>query len=224
MEKPESNVYLIDCMEYMAALPDKYFDLAVVDPPYGINIANHNIGFYKGKRFDKHYEYQKKDWDTNAPSENYFLELFRVSKNQIIWGANYFNLPPSQGYVFWNKLANGNFSDGELAYTSFPVPLKMFTYAWNGFNKGKLGNSIVTVQDKRIHPTQKPIALYKWILKNYAKPGDKIFDSHMGSQSSRIAAYDMGFDYWGCEIDKDYFEAGNKRFDNFIKQLKINFE
>jgi len=220
MKKPETNVYLIDCMEYMAALPDKFFDLAVVDPPYGINadIKNSTDKKQSKKSASKSKKYGEQKWDADVPTKEYFIELFRVSKNQIIWGANYFGL--IGGMIYWHKnVTMPTYSDGEIAFCSMINSVRFYEYTWHGMIQENMKN-----KEHRFHPTQKPIALYKWILKNYAKPGDKIFDSHMGSQSSRIAAYDMGFDYWGCEIDKDYFEAGNKRFENFIKQLKINFE
>jgi site-specific DNA-methyltransferase (adenine-specific) len=198
-----SEVYLMDCMEYMAALPDNYFDLAVVDPPYGIDIETSGTYFK---------QFQTKGWDNEIPNREYFQHLKRISINQIIWGGNYFleYLGNAKCFLIWDKMIGDgmSFADGEMAWTSFKKPTRI---------KRLLSRS----ENGKQHPTQKPVALYKWILKNYAKPGDKIFDSHMGSQSSRIAAYDMGFDYWGCEIDKDYFEAGNKRFENFRKQLTM---
>jgi site-specific DNA-methyltransferase (adenine-specific) len=207
--KTISQVHLIDCMEFMATLPDNFFDLAVVDPPYGIGAGKMTMGSGKHK-FSK-----GKNWDVSPPKKIYWDELFRTSKNQIVWGGNYFTeyLPPSPHWVLWDKKnPNLSFAEGELAWIRSGNNLRIFKHY-----------SVLVENNGKIHPTQKPVALYKWILKNYAKPGDKIFDSHMGSQSSRIAAYDMGFDYWGCEIDKDYFEAGNKRFENFIKQQKIIF-
>ena len=206
-----SEVHNIDCVEYMKTLPDNYFDLAIVDPPYGIGEADGRCR--TRKKHNNRVKHTKKNWDTERPSAEYWRQLFRVSKNQIVWGANYFTeyLPASMGWIFWDKKIGGDFSDGELAYTSFNRALKMVT-KWSG------NNGI-----PRIHPTQKPVALYKWLLKNYAKPGDKIFDSHMGSQSSRLAAWDMGFDYWGCELDPDYFQQGCKRFDDFILQQKLDF-
>lgn len=167
--------------------------------------------------------YVKKDWNI-IPKKEYFDELFRVSKNQIVWGGNYFSdmLPPSRGWVYWDKkISTPNdfkFSDGELAWTSFDKVLRKFTYDWIGI--GYINNP---QKEKKIHVNQKPVALYKWLLDKYASLGDKIFDSHMGSQSSRIAAYDLGFDYFGCEIDKDYFDAGCKRFEMFKSQLKLEY-
>jgi len=204
---PHSEVHNIDCMEFMKTLPDNFFDLAIVDPPYGIGESGGDKKrTRKGKNYNKVVNHVKKDWDRTKPEPEYFIELQRVSENQNIWGGNYFAnlLPPKMGWIFWDKLIGGDFSDGELAWTSFDRALRQFTYSYHGDTNG--GHS-------RIHPTQKPVALYKWVLQNYAKPNDKIFDSHMGSQSSRIAAYHMGFDYWGCELDKDYFNDGNKRFE-----------
>lgn len=205
-----SEVFNEDCMQGMARYPDKYFDLAIVDPPYGIGAG--------GKRFingtsktEKKY-YKDIDWDVK-PEVQYFNALLRVSKNQIIWGGNYFvsMLKDFRCFIIWDKTIHGNsYADCELAWTSFDQPARYFRE-----------NIAQTTSEGRIHPTQKSIILYKWLLKNYAKPGDKILDTHLGSQSSRIAAYDMGFAFTGFEIDKDYFEAGNKRFENFKKQLKL---
>jgi site-specific DNA-methyltransferase (adenine-specific) len=208
--KHRSDVYNLDCVEGMRSYPDKYFSLALVDPPYGIEI-NMNMGRKKGqpKRHDD------KDWDNAIPNDEYFKELFRVSKNQIIWGGNYFPLPLTKSWIFWDKnVPEGvSFADGELAWTSFDKTLVKAKVKYSGFQGMDNGG--------KIHPTQKPIKLYKWLLQNYAKPGDLILDTHMGSQSSRIAAYDMGFDYVGFELDEDYFQQGNKRFENFISQQKL---
>lgn len=169
----------IDCMEYMAGLPDKAFDLAIVDPPYGINhseIAGKQSGKKYGKAAAAKAKYAIKDWDKSIPDENYFDELFRISKNQIIWGANYMvqYLKPSMGWVIWDKDNGDNgFSDGELAYTSFDKGIRKVKITWNGMIQYDMKN-----KETRIHPTQKPVKLYKWLLKNYAKPGDKILDTH----------------------------------------------
>lgn len=197
-----SEVYNGDCMEYMAKFPDKFFELAIVDPPYGIDIN-------RSGRLVKEKGWLYKDWDNNIPSVDYFKELKRVSINQIIWGGNYFNLGATKCFIIWDKKQppNVSFASCELAWTSFTSVAKTFYLRPQG-------------QD-RIHPTQKPVALYKWLLQNYAKEGDKILDTHMGSQSSRIAAYDMGFDYYGSELDKDYFDAWNKRFESFKQQLTL---
>jgi site-specific DNA-methyltransferase (adenine-specific) len=206
-----SEVYNIDCNLFMKDLPDGFFDLAIVDPPYGIGAGSTN--FINGTSKSEKPYYRDIDWDTQIPDEAYFLLLKYKSKNQIIWGGNYFvdYLGNFRCFVIWDKTIHGNsYADCELAWTSFDEPARYYRE-----------NIAQTNSDGRIHPTQKSIKLYKWLLKNYAKPGDKIFDSHMGSQSSRIAALDMGFDYWGCELDKDYFRDGCKRFENFKAQLKI---
>lgn len=203
----------IDCMEAMKGFPDKFFDLAIVDPPYGINhseIAGKQSGTKYGNAAAAKREYTIKDWDKQIPPPEYFVELNRVSKNQIIWGANYMTerLPPSMGWVFWDKDNGTNgFSDGELAYTSFDKGLRKVKITWNGMIQYDMKN-----KEDRIHPTQKPVALYKWMLDNYGMGGGKILDTHLGSGSSRIAAHDMGFDFWGYELDTDYFNAQDKRF------------
>ena len=186
-----SEIYFGDCMDYMKSIGDRFFDLAICDPPYGIGISSNPV----------RQMHEKKSWDDAVPGGGYFEELFRVSKNQVIWGGNYFGLPASQGFLIWDKKQPEDFSLAmcEYAWMSFRSPAKMFKY------------SVLTERDK-IHVTQKPVDLYMWILKRYAKPGDKIFDSHLGSGSSRIAAKKLGFDFWGCEIDKDYYEAQEKRF------------
>lgn len=203
-------VYNSDCMIGMARYPDNYFELAIVDPPYGIDI-NMNMGRRAGKRKI----HAEKKWDDTIPENIYFDELMRVSQNQIVWGGNYFPLPLTKSWVFWDKvLSEGiSFADGELAWTSFNKTLVKARIRYSGFIGSDVGG--------RIHPTQKPISLYKWLLKNYAKEGDKILDTHLGSGSSRIAAYDMGFDFTGFEIDKDYFDAQEKRFTQFKSQLTI---
>lgn len=186
----------MDCMEYMKSISDKFFDLAIVDPPYGIDKkSTHRRGKLKNRCLNSG---NIQRWDTR-PSKEYFEELFRVSKNQIIWGGNYFNLPPTRCIICWDKMQPWpNFSQIEIAWTSFNSPAKIFKYD----NR----------TDDKIHPTQKPISLYAWILKNYAKSGNKIFGSHLGSGSNRIAAYKLGFDFYATEIDKDYFEAQEDRF------------
>lgn len=215
METPISQVFNIDCLEYMKTIPDKFFDLAIVDPPYGIGAGD--IKFQSGTSNNSKI-YRDKDWDSKPPDDVYFNELKRVSKNQIIWGGNYFLefLGSCRCFIFWDKnQPMENYSDGELAWTSFDRVAKVFKKDWYGAMAKE------REQQERIHPTQKPTALYRWLLKNYAKSGDKIFDSHLGSQSSRIAAYDMGFDFWGCELDPDYFRDGCKRFEEHKLQLKL---
>ena len=203
-----------DCMEYMATVPDKYFDLAIVDPPYGINASKGTWGSSnKGKVTD----YGKKDWDKEIPSDEYFLGLQRVSKNQIIWGGNYFGLKPSSCWLVWDKLNSADFADCELAWTSFESAVRKFTYRWNGMLQQNMKDKKI-----RIHPTQKPVALYNWLLTNYAKKGQRILDTHLGSGSSAIAAHYFGVDFVGCELDKDYFEAAKARFDMATKQLAMS--
>ena len=205
-----SQVTQEDNIAMMSRYPDKFFDLAIVDPPYGIDLANMNMGVGKSKKASKiqNRKWVSKDWDV-APDDNYFKELFRVSKNQIIWGGNYFTLPTSQYFAVWDKgagLTGRSFAECE--------------YAWVG-NGGTRIIHLNPVQKERFHPTQKPISLYTWLLQNYAKQGDKILDTHLGSGSSRIAAYDLGFDFYGCELDKGYFDASCKRFNIHIAQQKL---
>lgn len=195
----------IDCMEYMATLPDNAFDLAIVDPPYG-------IGEDGGKcrtRGSSKTNGVCKGWDKARPNNHYFAQVRRVSTNQIIFGGNYFAdmLPASRCWLYWRKCMGGDFSDGELAWTSFDKVTKEFT------------RRSETVS--RIHPTQKPVALYKWLLTNYAKPGDRILDTHLGSGSIAIACHDMGFDLVGCEIDEDYIQAARKRLADHQSQMRL---
>ena len=201
--------YNEDCMEGMKRYGDKHFSLAICDPPYGIDI-NMNMGRKKGEK-KKH---KDKKWDASIPDEEYFKELFRISKNQIIWGGNYFPLPLTKSWIFWDKdVPDGvSFADGELAWSSFDKTLVKVKLPYSGFR----GSDTV-----RIHPTQKPVKLYKWLLRNYAKKGDLILDTHVGSASSLIACYDMGFDAVGFEIDKDYYEASKKRLEKFIAQGRL---
>lgn len=197
-----SEVTNEDCMEGMARYSDKYFDLAIVDPPYGIGIETSGTHFKKNKA---------KGWDNQTPNKDYFKELFRVSKNQIIWGGNYFfdELGNTKTFLIWDKkiAEEMSFAMCELAWTSFKNGAKIFKQT--------------ATQIERIHPTQKPVALYKWLLHNYAKQGDKILDTHLGSGSSRIAAYEMRFDFTAFELDAEYFEAQEKRYKNHIAQLKL---
>lgn len=191
-------------MDFMRQFPDGYFNLGVIDPPYGIGRDGQKKGTSKHGGRKAH---DFKGWDSYAPDALFFAELRRVTKNQIIWGANYFSeyLPPSMGWILWDKGQRIMQSDGELAFTSFERALRVVTI-----------NRVELLKDGTIHPTQKPIALYEWLLRNYAKPGDKILDTHMGSQSSRIAAYKLGFDYWGSELDAGYFRDGCARFEKEI--------
>ena len=209
-----------DCMEGMKEIPDKYFELAIIDPPYGIGESlkrrENRTDRWKNPPKKQHHT---KSWDNESPSNKYFLELFRVSKNQIIWGANHFisKIPyDSSCWIVWDKL-NGecDFADCELAWTSFKKTVRKFEWLWNGFQKQQ--------PEQRIHPTQKPVALYQWLLKNYAKQGDKILDTHLGSGSSAIACDMMGFDFVGYEIDKDYYNAALDRFNRHKQQAVLEF-
>ena len=188
-------------MELMKIYPDNYFDLAIVDPPYGIGVTKMTLGNGK-KKINR----GTSDWDNCTPKREYFEELMRVSKNQIVWGANYMteNLPPSMGWIYWDKGTGANdFSDGELAYTSFNRALRAYKVSWVGANANN--------GTPRIHPTEKPIKLYEWLLHNYAKEGDKILDTHLGSGSIAIACHNLKFDLTACELDKEYYEASLKR-------------
>jgi site-specific DNA-methyltransferase (adenine-specific) len=208
-------------MEYMKTIADGFFDLAIVDPPYGINVTRMSMGTGGGimkrdstvkrlrdarlKESGKLKNQISCDWDFYPPTAAYFKELFRVSKSQIIWGGNYFDLPPTRCIVCWDKeQVFENFSQVEMAWTSFNMPAKLFRYSNGGFRCGD--------KSPKIHPTQKPVKLYHYLLDTFAKPGDRIFDSHLGSGSSRIAAYRLGFDFHATEIDKIFFDAQEKRF------------
>jgi len=208
MNKHLSEVTNEDCMVGMARYPDKYFDLAIVDPPYGLGNK-----LTQGGTWNKKWQIKGAEWD-KLPNKEYFKELFRVSNNWIIWGGNYFieYLPNCRCFITWHKpYMDGmhTMSNVELALTSFDLNAKKIS-----LNKD-LGN------EERIHITQKPVALYKWLLQNYAKEGDKILDTHLGSGSSRIAAYEMGFDFTAFELDKEYFETQEKRYKAHISQLKM---
>ena len=210
-----------DCMLMMARYPDDYFDIAIVDPPYGILVDCMRLG--KGKKM------KSKGWDSEAPTKEYFDELMRVSENQIIWGANHFALPISRAWIYWDKMQDGygkDFSSGELAWTSFDKPMKQVRYKWQG-NYFGFENNISTKSSNgmvKIHPTQKPVKLYEWTLINYAEQGFKIVDTHRGSASLDIACHNLGFDLVTCELDTDYFNDGNKRLKQHQQQQVINFE
>jgi site-specific DNA-methyltransferase (adenine-specific) len=200
-----------DCLVAMREFPDKYFDLAVCDPPYSIN------RFKNGETSRLRKYGQLKSVNDERPTKEYFDELFRVSKNQIIWGFNHLCdlLPPTSEFIFWYKHQPvDTYSDGELAWTSFTKTAKCFDYAYFGS---------IGADEYRIHPTQKPVKLYEWILSKYAKQGDKILDTHLGSGSSRIACYNGGYDFWGYEIDKEYFEKQEQRFEQHTSQLRMEF-
>jgi len=208
---PKNIVYLADCMDIMKNMGDNSIDLCITDPPYGIGAGTMTMGRGSGNDIGRH---NKKIWDGSIPNEYYFLELFRISKNQVIWGGNYFIdfLHNTSCLLLWDKKDyNSDFASHEVAWTSFNKPVKCFIRA-----RSQGGDSI-----GKIHPTQKPVTLYKWLLKNYAKPGDKIFDSHVGSGSIRIACHDLGFDFEGCEIDEDYWRAQEERYKNHIAQADL---
>lgn len=205
-----------DCMDYMRDLPDNAFELAIVDPPYGIGESGGNES--RNRVATKNYA--KKEWDNSAPDFDYFAELTRVSKNQIIWGANHFCSMfggSSSCWVVWDK-DNGasDFADCELAYTSFKTAIRKFKFQWAGMLQGDMKN-----KELRIHPTQKPVKLYQWLLTNYAKEGDRILDTHLGSGSSAIAAHYGGFDFVGIELDEDYYKAAKDRFSRETAQQAL---
>lgn len=234
----QSVVYNMDCMDYMRTLPDKAFDLAIVDPPYGILAPKMNMGSAPnrhgkgqypgistaermrrvrrdsgaGKLKNRALNTMKCDWDDAPPTQEYFDELFRVSRNQIIWGGNYFPLPPTRGIVCWDKQQPWeNFSQWEMAWTSFDCPAKLIS----------LSNTGGRNDEQKIHPTQKPVRLYEWLLTKFARGGELILDTHVGSGSSRIACAELGFGFVGCEIDKTYWELQEKRFRDYSSQLRL---
>lgn len=236
----EPGFYNMDCMEGMKEFPDKFFDLAIVDPPYGDGGQKIGGGARFGQRFDRYKhplsgeelpkakrnvglrELEERGrrntqkivaWDV-APEQDYFDELFRVSRYQIIWGGNYFNLPPSRNFIIWRKLTiseNFSMAMAEYAWTNIIGNAKVFECAPQG-----------TANEQRFHPTQKPVKLYSWLLSKYAKPGMKILDTHAGSASSLIACYRAGFDYWGFEIDPVYYKTAKERLDRETAQVRMN--
>lgn len=221
-----NEVFNCDCLDFMKIQPDKTFDLAIADPPYGINAPNMRMGEKagyistatrskksrlntgEGKLKNRTLNTMSCDWDLMPPTQEFFDELFRVSKNQIIWGGNYFQLPPTRCIVCWDKMQPwDNFSQIELAWTSFDIPAKIF-------RKSTTGGSVPNMRlFPKIHPTQKPVELYAYLFQTFAKKGNIIFDPMMGSQSSRVAAFKLGFDYMGCEIDNEYYVEGCRYFD-----------
>lgn len=208
-------IYNQDCMEAMKEMSDNQFDLAIVDPPYMDVFVTDNWVGTSAKQ--KSYKNRQDTLTNKKPNKNYFKELIRVSKNQIIWGGNYFNLPISRGWVFWLKGMQDNyFSDGELAWTSFDRVLKCFDFMWSGMLQGDMKNKEI-----KIHPTQKPVKLYEWLLMKYAKEGDTILDTHLGSGSIAIACHNLGFELTGYEIDKEYFEAAKKRIEQHKQQGRL---
>jgi site-specific DNA-methyltransferase (adenine-specific) len=211
-----SEVYLMDNIELMKHYPDKYFDLAVVDPPYGINAdkKQDKIAGQKGhhKTSGRYKKYHETDWDSEIPQMEYFTELFRVSKNQIIWGGNYFIELPITGVIVWDKGKSIYDNDGELALTSF-----------GGFRIFRMSRADAYINkcDNKIHPTQKPTELYDYCFSKFSKEGDKILDTHLGSGSSRISANKNKLHFVGCEIDEEYFNKQNKRYENFVSQARL---
>ena len=216
-----NEVFNEDCNEGMKQYPNNYFDLAVVDPPYGIGMDNRKGKPLKSNNRKKDTRFKGGNWDDSTPNKDYFNELFRVSENQIIWGGNYFTdkLPVSRGWAFWDKKPIvGNYSDGELAWTSFDKVLKRIVIMWNGKIRNGIEKGYIAM-----HPTQKPIKLYEWIYKNYLPDGGKVIDTHLGSGSNWIAAEKTGnIDFTGYEIDKDYFDASVKRYNQFKSQLCLS--
>lgn len=219
--------YNMDCMDGMKEFPDKYFDLAIVDPVYGdvsgggyTTSKYDNQAHHIGSGMANQIAYHRAIWSQPKTPKEYFKELFRVSKNQIIWGGNFFveSLPSSQGWIVWDKQRPEGitFSDCELAYTSFNVGARIFRFMWNGMLQGDMKNKEV-----RIHPTQKPVALYEWLLNKYSKPGDIILDTHVGSASSLIAFQKTNHKYVGFEIDKTYYEKAKERLDQESSQISI---
>ena len=226
VEKAQISIYNEDCLQALKAMADKQFDLAIVDPPYGIGASADsrvggsyivNLGGVKKKVAAK--AYTPKDWDFSKPTIEYWNELRRVSKNQIVWGGNYFasNLEDTSCWLVWNKRnGDNNNADCELAWTSFKTAVRMFDWKWNGMLQQNMKN-----KEDRIHPTQKPVALYKWILENYAEKGSKILDTHLGSGSIAIACWDMGYDLTAYEVDKEYYDNACKRLETHKAQLTL---
>ena len=217
VEKAQISIYNEDCLQALKAMADKQFDLAIVDPPYGIGMDSTH---FKTKSSNaKPNDYGKKDWDNAIPNKEYFNELLRVSRHQIVWGGNYFveNLTNSSCWVVWDK-DNGDsiHADCELAWTSFKTGVKKVKWLWHGMRQQNMKN-----KEKRIHPTQKPVALYRWLLYEFAKEGDKILDTHLGSGSIAIACWDMGYDLTAYEVDKEYYDNACKRLETHKAQLTL---
>jgi len=208
------NLNLGDCLEAMRAMPDNTYELAIVDPPYGINISKAG-GYYHRKGKGQANPHKKKDWDSAIPSKEYFTELFRVSKAQIVWGGNYFTeyLPPSRCWIFWDKIKFvDNYADGELAWVSMDRNTKQVRIQHHGF---------LTKDGRSIHPTQKPVMLYEWILDSFAKEGDRILDTHLGSGSIALACHNRGYSLDAYEIDEEYYNAAKERLRVHQSQLTI---
>lgn len=225
----------MDCMQGMKEFPDKYFDLAIVDPPYGRKEhgGRNRSGYVRQKNgskiFVKDGQYENRKWDSEPPSEDYFNELMRVSKNQIIFGCNYFDYPLIGGRIVWDKCNEGSDqSDAEIAYCSMNDRVDIFHYMWRGMFQGKSITEGTTQQgnkrlnEKRIHPTQKPVALYEWLLNKYAKPNDIILDTHVGSASSLIACYNTNHKFVGFELDEYYYKVSKQRLDTEMAQMRLS--
>lgn len=211
----------LDCMVGMKEFPDKYFDLAIVDPPYGgVTQGGYMTNQMGGGIAKNRNDYHLSLWQCDKPSKEYFDELMRVSKNQIIWGGNYFAsmLTDSQCWIVWDKQKppGMSFADVELAWTSFNLASRMFSFAWNGMIQGDMKN-----KEYKIHPTQKPVKLYEWLLEKFAKTGDLILDTHVGSASSLIACHNRGFKYVGFEIDSEYYRMSKKRLEDETAQMNL---
>lgn len=225
----------MDCMQGMKEFPDKYFDLAIVDPPYGRKEhgGRNRSGYVRQKNgskiFVKDGQYENRNWDNEPPSEDYFNELMRVSKNQIIFGCNYFDYPLIGGRIVWDKCNDGSDqSDAEIAYCSMNDRVDIFRYMWRGMFQGKSITEGTTQQgnkrlnEKRIHPTQKPVALYEWLLSRYAKPNDIILDTHVGSASSLIACHNTNHKFVGFELDEYYYKVSKQRLDAEMAQMRLS--
>lgn len=230
----ECGYYNMDCEKGMKEFPDKYFDLAIVDPPYGRKEhgGRNRSGYVRQKNGTKLYvqdgAYENRMWDNATPTEEYFIALMRVSKNQIIWGCNYFDYPLPGGRIIWDKCNDGSDqSMAEIAYCSLNNRVDTFRYLWRGMQQGKSAEEGTVQQgnkklnEKRIHPTQKPVILYEWLLLNYAKPGDLILDTHVGSASSLIACYRTGHRFVGFELDEWYFKVSNERLQAEMMQINL---
>jgi site-specific DNA-methyltransferase (adenine-specific) len=227
--------YNMDCMQGMKEFPDKYFDLAIVDPPYGRKEhgGRNRSGYVRQKNgskiFVKDGQYRNQNWDNEPPSEDYFNEVMRVSKKQIIFGCNYFDYPLIGGRIVWDKCNDGSDqSDAEIAYCSMNDRVDIFRYMWRGMFQGKSITEGTTQQgnkrlnEKRIHPTQKPVALYEWLLSRYAKPNDIILDTHVGSASSLIACYNTNHKFVGFELDEYYYKVSKQRLDTEMAQMILS--
>ena len=215
-----AGFYNMNCMDALKEFPDKFFELAIVDPPYGgVTKGGYMTNKISGG-LAKHPDYHLALWNMEKPGHDYFQELFRVSTNQIVWGGNYFTeyLPPSQCWIVWDKQKppGVHYADFETAWTSFDEASKMFRFMWNGMLQGDMKN-----KERKIHPTQKPVRLYEWLLDRYAKPGDKILDTHVGSASSLIACKRKGFEYWGFEIDPVYYREAMNRLNAEVIQIEL---